>query len=147
MGATQAAGDLEWTTAALRRAGCVAAREEAVELLAAARGDERALRELVARRSAGEPLAWLVGSARFCGRRVSVCPGVYVPRPQSEALAREAIERLPRRGLAVDLCTGCGAIAVALGRARPEARVLATEIDPAAAACARGNGVESTSAT
>ena len=73
---------------------------------------------------------------------MSVCPGVYVPRPQTEALAREAIARLPRRGLAVDLCTGSGAIAVAVGRARPEARVLATEIEPAAVACARGNGVD-----
>jgi release factor glutamine methyltransferase len=142
MGATRAAGDLEWVTAELRRAGCVAAREEAVELLTAAKDDRRDLRELVARRSAGEPLAWLVGSARFCGVRVRVCPGVYVPRPQTEALAREAIARLPRRGLAVDLCTGSGAVAVALARARPEARVLATEIDPRAAECARGNGVE-----
>jgi release factor glutamine methyltransferase len=142
MGATRADGDLERTAAALQRAGCVAARDEAVELLTAAQGDESTLHELVARRSAGEPLAWLVGSASFCGLRVSVCPGVYVPRPQSEALAREAIARLPRRGLAVDLCTGCGAVAVAVGRARPEARVIATEIDPAAAACARGNNVE-----
>jgi release factor glutamine methyltransferase len=142
MGATQAAADLERVTAELRRAGCVAARDEAVELLAAAAGDGRALGELVARRSAGEPLAWLVGSASFCGRRVPVCPGVYVPRPQSEALALEAISRLPRRGLAVDLCTGSGAIALAVGRARPEARVLATEVDPAAAACARGSGVD-----
>jgi len=141
-GATHAAGDLEHTTAALRRAGCVAAREEAVELIAAAKGDQDALRRLVARRSAGEPLAWLVGSARFCGLRVPVCPGVYVPRPQSEALALEAIARLPLRGLAVDLCTGSGAVALAVGHARPEARVLATEIDPAAAACARGNGVD-----
>jgi release factor glutamine methyltransferase len=141
-GETPAAGDLERTTAALQRAGCVAARDETVELLAEAKGDPRVLRELVARRSAGEPLAWLVGSARFCGRRVLVCPGVYVPRPQTEALASEAIERLPRRGLAVDLCTGSGALAVAVGRARPEARVLATEIDPAAAACARDNRIE-----
>ena len=141
MGAPPAAGALERVTAALQRAGCVAAHEEAVELLAAAQGDHLALSELVARRSAGEPLAWLVGSALFCGGRVMVCPGVYVPRPQTEALAREAIARLPRRGLAVDLCTGSGAVAVAVARARPEARVLATEIEPAAVACARGNGV------
>jgi release factor glutamine methyltransferase len=142
MGVLPPPGDLEWTTAALRRAGCVAAADEAVELLAAADRDQRALRELVARRSAGEPLAWLVGSARFCGRRVPVCPGVYVPRPQSEALVREAIARLPRRGLAVDLCTGSGAVAMALGWAGLEARVLATEIEPQAAACARRNGVD-----
>ena len=142
MGVAPAAGDLEWVTAALRRAGCIAAREEAVEVLAAAQGDRHALRELVARRSAGEPLAWLVGAAHFCGLSVPVCPGVYVPRPQSEALVREALVRLPRRGLAVDLCTGSGAVAVAMAHARPEARVLATEIDPVAVACARGNGVD-----
>jgi release factor glutamine methyltransferase len=128
--------------AALRSAGCLAPREEAAELIAAARGDRRALSDLIARRSAGEPLAWLVGSTVFCGERLAVCPGVFVPRPQSEALALEAVSRLPRRGLAVDLCTGCGAVAVALSRARPEARVLATEVDPVAAACARGNGVD-----
>jgi release factor glutamine methyltransferase len=142
MGVSRPAGDLERTTAELRRAGCVAAHDEAVELMAAAQGDRRALRELVARRSTGEPLAWLVGSTHFCGRRVNVCPGVYVPRPQTEALVREAIARLPVRGLAVDLCTGCGAVAIALRSARPQARVLATEIDPHAAACARGNGVD-----
>ena len=71
-----------------------------------------------------------------------VRPGVYVPRPQSEPLAGEALARLPRRGLAVDLCTGSGAIAVVLSRGRPGARVLATEVDPLAAACARDNGVE-----
>jgi release factor glutamine methyltransferase len=142
LGATEPGGGLDWVTAELQRAGCVAAGDEAVELLAAARGDRGVLRELVSRRSAGEPLAWLVGSARFCGWRVSVCPGVYVPRPQTEALAREAIARLPGRGLAVDLCTGSGAVAVALARARPEARVLATEADPVAAACARDNGVD-----
>jgi len=139
---TDASGALRRTVAALQKAGCVAARDEAVELLAAARGDRGALRELVARRCTGEPLAWLVGWTRFCGERVRVRPGVYVPRPQSEQLADEALARLPRRGLAVDLCTGSGAIAVVLGRGRPDARVLATEIDPLAAACARDNGVE-----
>jgi release factor glutamine methyltransferase len=139
--ATDTKDDLLRVAAALQKAGCIAAREEAVELLAAARSERLALRELVARRCAGEPLAWLVGAARFCGERVSVRPGVYVPRPQSEALAHKALSRLPKRGLAVDLCTGSGAIAVVLARARPEGRVLATEIDPLAAACARGNGV------
>jgi release factor glutamine methyltransferase len=56
-------------------------------------------------------------------------------------MARLAVARLPADGTAVDLCTGAGAIAVLLGRRRPGARVLATELDPAAAACARTNGV------
>jgi release factor glutamine methyltransferase len=134
--------ELDRTEAALRRAGCVAAREEALELLRAVGDDRRALQELVARRSAGEPLAWLVGGAVFCGAPLVTCPGVYVPRPQSERLVREALSRLPRSGLAVDLCTGSGAIAAALARKRPEARVLATDIDARAVECARRNGVE-----
>jgi release factor glutamine methyltransferase len=134
--------DLETTTARLQEAGCVAPREEAAELVEAAGGDVARLRELVARRCSGEPHAWLVGSVRFCGETVFVCPGVYVPRRQSERLALEAVARLPERGLAVDLCTGAGAIAVVLARRRPLARVVASEIDPLAVGCARTNGVE-----
>ncbi len=133
---------LRATTATLRRAGCVAADEEATELIDATGGDTRRLRSLVDRRCEGEPLAWLVGSLTFCGQRVVVHPGVYVPRWQSEPLALEAAARLPRDGLAVDLCTGSGAIAVVLHRLRPQARVLASDLDPLAVACARANGVE-----
>jgi release factor glutamine methyltransferase len=129
-------------TAELRRAGCVAAEREAAELLAAAGADTARLAKLVERRSTGEPLAWLTGSVRFCGETVRVAPGVYVPRPQSEPLARAAVARLPEGGVAVDLCTGSGAIAVVLARRRPKARVVATEIDSRAAACARENGIE-----
>ena len=134
--------DLGRTTEQLREAGCVAAEEEAALLVQAAAGDAARLAALVARRRTGEPLAWLVGSVRFCDETVLVCPGVYVPRRQSEPLALEAAARLPEHGLAVDLCTGSGAIAVVLGRRRPLAWVVATEIDPVAAACARSNGVE-----
>jgi release factor glutamine methyltransferase len=136
------ATDLARTTEQLRAAGCVAAAEEAAELLEATRGDGKRLAALVARRCSGEPLAWLVGSVRFCGETVLVRPGVYVPRWQSESLVLEAAGRLPERGAAVDLCTGAGAIALVLGRRRPLARVVASEIDPLAAACARTNGVE-----
>lgn len=128
--------------ARLARAGCVAPFEEADELAAAAGGDDGALERLVARRVNGEPLAWVTGSVSFAGHHVLVHPGVYVPRPQSEGLVRRAVQVLPPTGLAADLCTGSGAIALALGRARPQARVVATEIDPVACACARANGVE-----
>jgi release factor glutamine methyltransferase len=73
---------------------------------------------------------------------VRVAPGVYVPRPQTGALARRAASLLPEHGVAADLCTGSGAIAVVLSDAVPSARVVATELDPAAVACARTNGVE-----
>ncbi len=125
----------------LRRAGCVAAEEEAVELEARAGGDQVLLERLVQRRVDGEPLAWVTGSTCFAGRRILVRPGVYVPRAQSELLVARALLRLPPDGCAVDLCTGSGAVAVALAHARPGATVVGTELDPAACACARDNGV------
>ncbi|HEX2425987.1 MAG TPA: HemK/PrmC family methyltransferase [Actinomycetota bacterium] len=97
---------------------------------------------MVARRARGEPLAWVVGSTQFCGMRIAIEPGVFVPRPQSEALALRAVELLPADGVAVDLCTGCGAIAAVLRARRPEATILGTELDPAAVSCARRNGVD-----
>ncbi len=125
----------------LSAAGCVAAEDEARDLLQRAGGDRGLLAAMVDRRRAGEPLAWITGAAAFCGLSVAVSPGVFVPRPQSEALARRAAARLPASGVAVDLCTGAGAIALFLARARPGARVVGTDLDPAAVACAVGNTV------
>jgi release factor glutamine methyltransferase len=71
-----------------------------------------------------------------------VHPGVYVPRPHTEALVRRAVRQLPTAGVAVDVCTGSGAIAMVMGAARPAARVVGCDIDAAAVACARANGVE-----
>ena len=126
----------------LADAGFVAAEEEAAELHARAGDDVALLDALVARRLTGEPLAWITGSVEFCGLSVRVDPGVYVPRWQSEQLARRAAERLPEDGVAVDLCTGCGAVARVLMEARPGARVLGCDVDEHAVACARANGVE-----
>ena len=129
-------------TRTLAEAGCVAAADEADALIEAASGDPDRLRDLVARRTEGEPLAWLTGAVTFCGLRLFVAAGVYVPRPQTEGLARRAVALLPPSGVAVDLCTGAGAIAAVLGAAVPSARILATELDPNAARCARRNRVE-----
>ncbi len=133
--------DLGSLTGLLERAGCVAALEEATELIATA-PDEVQLRWMSERRRSGEPLAWITGRARFCGLDIAIEPGVYVPRWQSEPLARRAAQLLPDNGVAVDLCTGSGAVAAVMGAARPAARVAATEIDPAAVRCARGNGID-----
>ncbi len=65
-----------------------------------------------------------------------------MPRWQSLELARRATELLPEAGTAVDLCTGSGAIAAAVQAERPSARVVATDSDPRAVACARANGIE-----
>jgi release factor glutamine methyltransferase len=134
--------DLGALTALLADAGFVAAREEAEELLACAAGDRERLDALVARRLTGEPLAWITGRVSFCGLEIRVDPGVYVPRGQSELLARRAVERLPANGAAIDLCTGAGAIARTLMAYRPGARVVASELDERAVDCARANGVE-----
>lgn len=129
-------------SAALAAGGFLAAEDEAAQLVAAAAGDARRLDELVARRLTGEPLAWITGTVHFCGVAVQVDPGVYVPRPHTEALALHAVARLPERGTAIDVCTGAGAIAATLAHRRPHARVLATDIDTAAVVCARRNGVD-----
>ncbi|MGH9046494.1 MAG: N5-glutamine methyltransferase family protein [Acidimicrobiales bacterium] len=126
----------------LAAAGCVAPLEEADELIAAADEGAGPIHELVRRRVAGEPLAWVTGSTRFAGQRVLVRPGVYVPRWQSEPLARRAGELLPVHGVAVDLCTGTGAVALTMMRLRPSALVLATDLDPTAVRCALDNGVD-----
>jgi release factor glutamine methyltransferase len=126
----------------LADAGFVAAREEAGELLARAGGDVELLESLVARRLTGEPLAWITGSVSFCGLEIRVDRGVYVPRWQSEALACRAAERLPATGAAIDVCTGVGAIARTLMTRHPGARVVASDLDERAVACAAANGVE-----
>jgi release factor glutamine methyltransferase len=123
-------------------AGFVAADEEADLLLAASGNDAGRLDALAGRRLAGEPLAWITGTTTFCGLQIHVSRGVYVPRPHTERLARRAAHRLPAAGLAVDVCTGSGAVAAVLAAQRPGARVLATDVDARAVACARRNGVD-----
>jgi release factor glutamine methyltransferase len=127
----------------LAAAGCVAAEEEADELLAAAPDDD-ALDRWIRRREQGEPLAWIIGSLQFCGHTVRIDPGVYVPRLQSEDLARRAASLLAatgKSGRAADLCTGAGAIAAHLIAEAPQATVVGVDIDRRAVACARQNGV------
>jgi release factor glutamine methyltransferase len=126
----------------LSRGGFVAADEEAQELVARAGGDAPAAQTLADRRLGGEPLAWITGQAPFGEHSIVVHSGVYVPRWQSLELAQRAAARLPAHGTAIDLCTGSGAIAMAVGAARPGARMVATDSDERAVACARANGVE-----
>jgi release factor glutamine methyltransferase len=134
--------DQQALAAQLARAGFVAPEEEADELIACAGRDTQRLRSLIERRLTGEPLAWITGRVTFCGLEIGIDSGVYVPRWQSQRLARRAIAALPPDGIAIDLCTGSGAIAKALASERPEARVVATDMDARAVACATANGVE-----
>jgi release factor glutamine methyltransferase len=96
---------------------------------------------LVARRQRREPLQHILGSAAFRYVELEVGPGVFVPRPETELLAGWAIERLRRleRPVAVDLCTGSGAIALALATEVPHATVHAVELSETAFDYARRN--------
>jgi release factor glutamine methyltransferase len=134
--------DLDSLIELLALSGFVAAEEEAEELLATAAGDPERLDALVARRLTGEPLAWITGNVVFCDLEIQVDPGVYVPRWQSEELALRAVALLPAHGTAIDLCTGCGAIARTLQTHRPASRVVGSDLDDRAVACARANGVD-----
>ena len=89
---------------------------------------------LVARRQVGEPLAYLVGTAGFYGDMLHVTPAVLVPRPETEELVSWALQLLQGRSMprVVDAGTGSGAIALALAGARPDARIVAIDISPAA---------------
>ncbi len=122
----------------LRAAGCVFAEDEARLLTAAARAPAE-LDAMVARRVAGEPLEQVLGWAGFCGLRIAVTPGVFVPRRRTEFLVAQA-EALARPGdVILDLCCGAGAIGAALAVAVDRAEVHAADIDPAAVRCARQN--------
>ncbi|MEV6256227.1 peptide chain release factor N(5)-glutamine methyltransferase [Nocardia sp. NPDC051929] len=101
-------------------------------------------RELVARRARRIPLQHLTGTAVMGALDLAVGPGVFVPRPETELLyawALAQLEALPHdhTPIVVDLCTGSGALALALAHARPDAEVHAVELDPAAQVWARRN--------
>jgi release factor glutamine methyltransferase len=112
----------------------VFAEDEAELLLSTGAADVDAL---VARRVAGEPLEYVLGWASFCGRRVLVDPGVFVPRRRTEFLAESARALVAPGSLAVDLCCGTGAVGAVLADAG--ATVHAVDVDPVAVACARRN--------
>jgi release factor glutamine methyltransferase len=129
--------------ARLRAAGCVFAEDEARMLAAEARTPAD-LAAMVERRAGGLPLEQVLGWAGFCGLRITLAPGVFVPRRRTEFLARQAIALARRAGgspvpVIVDLCCGSGAIGAALAAALGPVELHAADTDPAAVRCARGN--------
>lgn len=103
------------------------------------------LMDLVAERARRIPLQHLTGRAPFRGLELTVGPGVFVPRPETETVAQLAIDEARRRvevggqPVVVDLCTGSGAIALAVATEVPAAQVHAVELDPLAHAWAERN--------
>ena len=96
---------------------------------------------LVQRRAAREPVAYILGVKEFYGRSFDVCPGVFIPRPETELLVQLALETIVRGAdvRVLDLCAGSGAVGVSIAAERPEAQVDLVELSPEAAEVARRN--------
>jgi release factor glutamine methyltransferase len=157
---------LTWTTDFLKSHGSDSPRLDAEVLLAHARGCERIMlyaafdqvvdeatrakfREVVKRRSEGVPVAYLVGKREFYSLAFQVTPDVLIPRPETEFVVVAAIDALKEiqnfkspavnQPVVADIGTGSGAIAVAIAKHAPQARIVATDISPAALAIAKEN--------
>jgi release factor glutamine methyltransferase len=152
---------LQWTTARFQERGLSSPRLDAELLAAHAFGLTRvhlytqfdrpllppelaAFRDLVKRRQAGEPVAYLTGRKEFWSLDLAVDARVLIPRPDTETAVEEALARLKERSTEsppriADVGTGSGAIALALAKSRPEATVVASDVSPDALAVARAN--------
>lgn len=124
----------------MRAAGCVYAEDEA-DLLIADAPDDAELERMTARRVAGEPLEAILGWAEFCGLRIALDSGVFVPRLRTSFLVRLALPLVREGDLVLDLCCGSGAVGAAIEAGLPEGlfELWAADIDPAAIRSARRN--------
>lgn len=122
----------------LTAAGCVFAEDEARHLVRAARSHAE-LDRLVERRVSGEPLEVVIGWAEFCGRRISLDSGVFVPRRRTEFLTRQACRVLHAGDTALDMCCGSGAVGAVIQTMIENVEVYAADVDVAAVKCARRN--------
>lgn len=149
---------LEWTIGHLKERGSDSPRLDAEILLAHAwncpriqlytRYDQAlpddvrtTMRELVKRRAAREPVAYLIGRREFFSLEFEVQPGVFIPRPATETLVIEALQWLERRSTprVLDLCTGTGCIAVSIAHSRADCQVSAVDLNPQAVEVANRN--------
>jgi release factor glutamine methyltransferase len=108
--------------------------------------DEKGLEEfsyIAEKRARGEPLQYILGQTEFMGLNFRVTQGVFIPRPETEILSEEALEIIESSGLkrlsVLDLCTGCGNIAVSLAKLSAKARVIAVDISGPALEIAKSN--------
>ena len=150
---------LEWTTSRFQRAGIEPARLEAQVLLAHTLGCNRvrlytdfdrplladelaSYRQLIQRRLAGEPIAYLTGEQEFWSLSYQVTPDVLIPRRDTEIAIEVVLDAVPDRAAPLriaDVATGSGVLAVTLARELARATVVATDLSEAAARVARSN--------
>jgi release factor glutamine methyltransferase len=122
----------------LRAAGCVFAEDEA-QLLVSSTRTPVDLAAMVDQRVAGLPLEHVLGWVEFCGLRIAVEPGVFVPRRRTEFLVREAADLARPGAIVVDLCCGSGAVGAVLAATLKQVELYAVDLDPAAVQCAKRN--------
>jgi len=155
---------LQWTTEHLKKSGSPSPRLDAEVLLAHARGCERIalytafaeepdetvkakFREVVKRRAQGEPVAYLVGKKEFYSLPFQVSKDCLIPRGETEHIVVECLDRVKpilaaestKHFRIVDVCTGCGCIAVSVAKHLPQCTITAIDLSPAAAAIAKAN--------
>jgi len=158
---------LQWTTEHLKKTGSSSPRLDAEVLLAHARGCQRIelytafaeepdesvkakFREVVKRRAAGEPVAYLVGKKEFYSLEFQVSKDSLIPRSESEHVVVECLDRAkkilasePAKSFrVVDVCTGSGCIAISVAKHLPQCTVVAIDLSPAAVAIANANVVQ-----
>jgi release factor glutamine methyltransferase len=126
------------TVTKLRSAGCVFAEEEARLLISEARTIEN-LASMIEHRAAGLPLEHIIGWAEFCGLRIEVDPGVFVPRRRTEFLALQTIKISRPGAVVVDMCCGSGAVGAVLAKNLDQIVLYAVDIDRKAVLCASRN--------
>lgn len=100
---------------------------------------ENLFREQLARRARREPIQYITGEVVFCGLSLSVRPGVFIPRPETELIVERAGAIQPSPERILDLCTGSGALAIALAIRFPPSRVVATDLSEIPLEVARAN--------
>lgn len=124
--------------ARLRTSGSVFAEDEA-RLMISEAPDTKQLASMIERRSAGEPLQQILGWAMFASQRVTIAPGVFIPRQRTELLFVQAAKNSERGDVVLDMCCGAAPIAMALSAVKRNIELHCTDIDPVAIECAEKN--------
>ncbi len=112
------------------------------EVLTAAQSAQYAA--LLERRAAGEPVAYITGEREFCGRAFKVTPAVLIPRPETELLVEQALQRLPDavQQRVLDLGAGSGCIGITIAAERPQVQVTLVDVSQTALEIARSNAAQ-----
>ncbi|MGJ7909957.1 putative protein N(5)-glutamine methyltransferase [Neobacillus sp. LXY-1] len=128
----------KWVIGRLRNEGCVFPEEEAHLLISEAKSKEE-LMNFVDKRASGFPLEYVVGFTTFCGLRIEIEPGVFIPRRRTEFLVQKAIEVIKSNDVVLDLCCGSGAVGAAITNHVKQNSLHSVDIDPVAVRCASRN--------